>query len=191
MRQDYTILFKGIIPTVHPEIATRLCHIETENYEPVKRKLAELYGYSQEHVDKGIDALKQYYTVALLDPSNPHALSSTLDPFWHTHMLFSRQYAEFCKQIVGEFMHHEPLDKTNEVAVQDVTRKYQYTMEIHPQLFTEVDKTFWPSVEKAGIICWHGGNQDMYFPVQRFRLFEPRPEFQPNDRLTPGHRMVD
>lgn len=82
----------------------------------------------------------------------------------------------FCEGVVGEYMHHQPLDHTVEADVSRVRRLYDYTLEVMPKIFTFMDDRFWPTrVLDADLICFHKGNADIYTDVQSLRLFEPCP----------------
>jgi hypothetical protein len=35
--------------------------------------------------------------------------SVQVDPGWHAFLLYTRDYAEFCQQIAGQFIHHRPI----------------------------------------------------------------------------------
>ena len=43
----------------------------------------------------------------------PLGPSPLVDDFWHTFLLHTKAYAEFCEQRFGRFLHHQPgfLDK--------------------------------------------------------------------------------
>ncbi|MBI5139227.1 hypothetical protein HZA26_01310 [Candidatus Nomurabacteria bacterium] len=169
-------LVSMVLMPLHPEQARRLQFIDEENYAPVVRKVRELY--EAEHgcppteawVNSGIEGLKQYYAVALLDPLNAHAVSAKLDLFWHAHILHSQQYADFCDRVVGRYMHHVPLDAANKVAVENVGVLYNYTLEVIGLLFGEKNPENWPSEHEADfkLMCTHA--QD-YTAVNPFALF--------------------
>lgn len=38
-----------------------------------------------------------------------HSEMSDLDNMWHTFLIFTRDYEEFCRDYLGGFFHHEPL----------------------------------------------------------------------------------
>lgn len=42
--------------------------------------------------------------------SEPLAPSKAVDIGWHTFILYTREYAEFCDRVAGRFIHHEPTD---------------------------------------------------------------------------------
>jgi hypothetical protein len=37
--------------------------------------------------------------------------SAQVDTGWHTFVLYTREYAQFCQQIAGRFIHHSPSDE--------------------------------------------------------------------------------
>lgn len=156
----------------------RLEYIDSEDYSLVMEKTQDdLSGkgmvVDRDYLEQGIYALKQYYAVALLDPANAHAVTVPIDPFWHSHILFTREYRIFCEAVVGEYMEHIPLDKTSKSKVENVKQLYNYTLKILPKLFSDINKKFWPDSAYDNIICWHKGNQTIYPEVQKDRLFEP------------------
>ncbi|OWV05250.1 hypothetical protein B5D80_18410 [Micromonospora wenchangensis] len=42
--------------------------------------------------------------------TTPIGPSDMVDIGWHTFLLYSRDYSEFCDRIAGRFIHHEPED---------------------------------------------------------------------------------
>ncbi len=174
-------IFEALSLTIHPEQAKRLYFVDAEDYSDVVRKVMEYFseiGFipPPDYLERGIYALKQYYAVALLDPANAHAVSVPVDPFWHFHVLHSEKYMDFCERVIGEYMHHRPLDRSKKPNLEAVRRLYSYTLDVLPQIFSTVDLEFWPQdLSDAAIICWHKGNQEIYPQVQPYRLFEPTP----------------
>lgn len=173
------LLSQSLRTPVHAEQLKRLSFVDEEDYSGVVRKVSEYFaeiGFIPPpgYMDRGIYALKQYYAVALLDPANAHAVSVPVDPFWHFHVLHSEQYTDFCNRVIGEYMHHRPLDHSKTEHLEAVRRLYSYTLDVLPQLFSAVDDKFWPKdLSDSAIICWHKGNQEIYREVQQWRLFEP------------------
>lgn len=96
----------------------------------------------------------------MLDPNNSHAISDTLDPFWHTHILFSRQYEYFCHEVVGIYMHHIPLDHDAKEQVDNVEALYDYTVnDAMRELFSFIDERFWPTkLPRERLVCLHYGS---------------------------------
>jgi hypothetical protein len=42
--------------------------------------------------------------------AEPLAPSEVVDIGWHTFLLYTREYADFCDRVAGRFIHHEPTD---------------------------------------------------------------------------------
>jgi hypothetical protein len=50
---------------------------------------------------------RKFMAMSLVGDSHP-MYSAEVDEIWHAHLLFTRHYAAFCEQLLGEFVHHEP-----------------------------------------------------------------------------------
>ena len=54
-------------------------------------------------------AMRQFFLAYLLSNKQPVAMPSRIaDDLWHEFILYTRQYAEFCRLAFGEFFHHTP-----------------------------------------------------------------------------------
>lgn len=144
----------------------RIQYIDEEDYSGVTNKAKKELNDKGVFIDdnyckNAIFALKQYYTIALLDPLNAHAISLSVDPFWHAHILHTEQYAIFCTNVVGDYMHHRPLNLDVKKQVNNVCILYKYTLEILSKIFDHIDETFWKcDFSKSEVICFHKGNRD-------------------------------
>ena len=151
---------------ITPFHIARIREIDNTDFSGVLRKvredLAQLgFAADDDYLSRGLLALKQYYAVAVLDPLNMHAVSDTLDPFWHAHILHTQQYEEFCGRVVGGFMHHVPLDHDRSLDVRAVDRLYSYTGGCLSEFFLEVDPEFFPAeLPDARLICFHGNRYE-------------------------------
>jgi hypothetical protein len=159
----------SLAETIKPALSSfhmdRISRIDGEDFGPIIKKMSRDSArlgidHSEEYLKSGILALKQYYAVALLDPNNSHAISDTLDPFWHTHILFSRQYESFCHGVVGVYMHHIPLDHDTTDQVDNVETLYNYTVRgAMRELFSFMDDRFWPDdLPRNRLVCLHYGS---------------------------------
>jgi len=158
----------------------RIAKIDQFDYTCVIKKVnRDLGGVTATYLLNGADNLKRYYIVALLDPRNRHAVSKSVDPFWHSHVLFTRQYKDFCHDVFdGEFIHHVPLDPEDAKMVKHVQELYDYTLEVYKGIFKKVDGDWWPSSSVAGFqtVCLHEevhGDE-----IVKNGLFSERPELR-------------
>ena len=129
----------------------------------LKKVNADLGGLTAKYLQEGIENLKRYYVVALLDPLNEHAVSRLVDPFWHAHILHTKDYEFFCQSIFGQYIHHQPLDFDDLTAFQEVTSLYSYTLKIYSKIFHSFNSDWWPAIDdKASgspingpVVCQH------------------------------------
>src|SRR5687767_14985594 len=116
------------VPKSHIE---KLNAIDKFDYSKDRRKVQEhLDGVTVRYIDEGIENLKRYYAVALIDAKNPHAVAAPVDVFWHTHMLFSKDYFKFCDDVYGGYVHHVPLNKADASQAEEVRKIYLYTIKM-------------------------------------------------------------
>jgi len=169
-------LVENLKVQARPEHIRRLRVIDDEDYSGVIRKTQEILtaagkSPTREFLERGVEALKLYYAIPVLDPANAHAISFELDPFWHSHMLHSKLYTRFCQEAIGEYLHHEPLDKTDAVHLAGAARLYAYTVEVLNEAFKYVDSYFWsPEVTNARLICFHMRVNNP--PIKEIALFK-------------------
>jgi len=52
--------------------------------------------------------LKRWFTLCALHPEKTYATGGSVDEMWHTFILFTKDYARFCQDIAGVFIHHSP-----------------------------------------------------------------------------------
>lgn len=152
----------------------------------LKKVENDLGNISKEFLKKGLENLKRYYAVALLDPNNEHAVSSSVDPFWHSHILHTKEYIHFTQEIFNQYIHHEPLDKNNPSAVNKIEELYDYTLNVYSKIFKHVDKEWWPDRKgdstHGPVVCKHMQITDSQ--IREFSLFETRQGIYPSLNLS-------
>ncbi|MFF1401763.1 hypothetical protein [Streptomyces sp. NPDC058294] len=52
------------------------------------------------------------YTMGVTQSGDTMAPSATVDPGWHTFMVHTEEYAFWCQEQFGYFLHHRPNSKT-------------------------------------------------------------------------------
>jgi hypothetical protein len=115
-------------------------------------------GLTKEYLLSGLENLKRYYIVALLDPANQHAVSAMVDPFWHSHVLHTKEYFDFTSSVFDQYIHHAPLDPDDKEEVDRITELYKYTLNVYSKIFKDVNEEWWPKVTGSNIgpvICYH------------------------------------
>jgi len=120
------------------------------------RKMSEegkVCALTPEQAEKG---LRQYYALPIVTGGGKEfAVSSALDPFWHTHLLDTREYHAFCARVYGRFMHHVPLDKDDTIELARVQDVYRATRRKLDEAFGDNvdDRVFPREPTKDVVIC--------------------------------------
>lgn len=80
--------------------------------------------------------------------------SANLDKIWHSFILCTQDYSNFCKQRFGKFIHHQP---TAGLGVD----LYRQTRKLAEAKFGCLDPYFWPEISEYGVhqgeSCKHCG----------------------------------
>jgi hypothetical protein len=150
-----------IIILLGPRQRDAVQRIESEEFASILKKTAhelEDRGWvlTSNYLARGELALKQYHVVAVLDPRNEHAISDTLDPFWHSQILHTREYVRFCEDVMGHYIHHQPLDHEDKRAVARLRWLYAHTHRRIVEIFGAVDPEFFPfPIPDSRLVCMH------------------------------------
>lgn len=96
------------------------------------------------------EALKQFMTVCAVKPG-VKVTSPEIDKMWHTFLLFTVQYRQFCLEWLGVFIEHEPFEKAQ-------PEYYRTTREFAQDIFGVLDERFWPINGKADCSSGCGGD---------------------------------
>ena len=85
-----------------------------------------------------------------LNPTERITPSKRVDEAWHQHILFTREYARFCRYHLGEFLHHNPtVPNYSKANYNDDSRDYARVLiryAYHTKLAPPVD--FWPTSDR-------------------------------------------
>lgn len=161
--------------------AERIRKIDDFDYGKVAKKVSmSLEGVTPSYVQQGIENLKLYYVIALLDPLNAHAVSKTVDPFWHAHILFTKDYINFCDDVFGQYIQHDPLDQDDSARVAHIANLYDYTLSLYGKIFKQVNPEWWPPQTMAAYRT-ECGHMEINTPaIRAAALFQENPQYRLN-----------
>lgn len=111
-----------------------------DNHQLYERFVADHGGSLEDARDRFV-ALKQFLTVCAVQPGIKVA-SDEIDQMWHTFLLFTREYRNFCNDRLGRYIEHEPFENPRPTY-------YELTRDVARGLFGELDLRYWPLVGKA------------------------------------------
>ena len=85
-----------------------------------------------------------------LNPTERITPSKRVDEAWHQHILFTREYAQFCRYHFGEFLHHAPtVPNYSKATFNDDSRDYAKILiryEYHTKSTPPAE--FWPTSDR-------------------------------------------
>jgi hypothetical protein len=100
----------GVRPEVPltEEQVRALCVLEEYDLTPVRNRLLNNGVMPQSWVDDALFEFRRFLGLQVLAPGPRTMFSHQVDLVWHTCLLFTRLYADYCQAAFGYFFHHEP-----------------------------------------------------------------------------------
>jgi hypothetical protein len=89
---------------------TALQRLQDYDLAPVRARLLKTGVLPAERVDEAIFEFRRFLALSIVGYDELPMVSAAVDEVWHTSLLYSRLYADLCRQTVGHFAHHEPTD---------------------------------------------------------------------------------
>ncbi len=87
---------------------TLLCRMMAYDHPALRERMELKYRWSKEKTNQLFDEMKKFlYLCATNDGAM--APPEEIDEIWHNFILFTGDYAEFCRDMAGFFLHHQPL----------------------------------------------------------------------------------
>lgn len=85
-----------------------LAKIAAYPFVQVREKVLKEGRVPEAFVDEAIDEFRKFLALIGLGHSGMGMISPPVDEIWHTFILFMRDYADFCNEVFGRFIHHQP-----------------------------------------------------------------------------------
>ncbi|MFJ7155892.1 glycine-rich domain-containing protein [Streptomyces sp. NPDC101118] len=85
--------------------------VEPELFERLAAFCADEYELERGEADRVMDQALAFVWVIGDTGADDMAPSAAVDPGWHTFMLHTREYADWCADRFGRFVHHAPNSK--------------------------------------------------------------------------------
>jgi hypothetical protein len=114
--------------------------------EPIIERYARMFGKSREESLACFVAWKQFMALSAIQGAGNSVPSGPIDEMWHTALVFTKPYRDFCSQRVGRFVDHNPQEHSNPAG-------YDATRRAAEELFGQLDVRFWTS---EGACCGSG-----------------------------------
>lgn len=75
---------------------------------PVVRRFMNKRGVSLERALAVADEMLRYLSLCAVEPDGEWTITGEVDEMWHTFVLLTQRYSEFCQATAGRFIHHVP-----------------------------------------------------------------------------------
>lgn len=69
--------------------------------------------------------------------------SERIDKVWHEFIMFTRDYQNFCKDVLGSFIHHVPDIEHNATIRKQNKESFEYARTLAQATFGEIDPYMW------------------------------------------------
>lgn len=77
-------------------------------WERMTNRLARDEGMDLDRAQRIMNEVLRFLLVCAHGKSGPYFCNRTVDVGWHTFILYTKDYAEFCERVAGRFLHHTP-----------------------------------------------------------------------------------
>ena len=102
---------------------------------------------------------RRFLTLRVRHPDMPIVPDATVDVFWHQHILDTQKYADDCKAVFGEFMHHFPyFGLRGKEDAETLESTFKTTIEAYIAAFGEGPKGMWLVASDCGRLGCAVGN---------------------------------
>jgi hypothetical protein len=115
--------------------------------DTVIEKYVDKYGVTEQVARSHERELKRYLAMCLADPEAAYGMFGPVDEFWHTWILFTREWCEFSNAVAGRYIHHKPTTREEKRAVRSSRgpSAYQRFLADYPGYFgEEAPADLWP-----------------------------------------------
>jgi hypothetical protein len=116
--------------------STRIDGIVGWQSRQIVDRYARTFGRTDDESQACFEAWKQFMAVSAVRGGGNSVPSGPIDEMWHTALVFTSTYREFCDEYVGRFVDHNPQDHSNPAG-------YKATRETAAELFGQLDPRFW------------------------------------------------
>lgn len=101
------------LSAVQVEPGIELTHkqlIDDALWERLVNRIVEDEGIERHFAERIMDQALGFLALVKYEPEGHFNPSELVDIGWHTFILYTKPYADFCRSYVGHFIHHNPTD---------------------------------------------------------------------------------
>jgi hypothetical protein len=135
--------------------ATGRSLISEELFARLVRRMIDDEKLNDVLAERVLDQALAFLGTCARERGGPIAPSELVDVGWHTFILHTREYAEFCVRVAGRFLHHVPTDEDDPDTHGGGARaRLNRTVRAIEQAGFMVDADLWPAAtDKCNVRC--------------------------------------
>lgn len=84
--------------------------VDDQLWDRLVNRIAKDESMERHLAERAMDQALAFLTLCARAPKVGYSPSPLVDIGWHTFILYTKEYASFCEQVAGRFIHHEPSD---------------------------------------------------------------------------------
>jgi len=121
--------------------------IAAYDFEYLRERYTDEHPQFAAHFDRYCDELRKFLELPLHCDGPLAAMSHGVDALWHLFITHTPQYAEFCDQVYGEYLHHQPRSPQYPVPTAAISNFYM----VYPEVFGPVPDTWFEDIPPAHV----------------------------------------
>lgn len=109
--------------------------IREADLTPVIERLVRVDKWKRKHALLAVEQYRNYLVLRKKYPTKELPPSKEIDTAWHAHILHTKDYAQFCSQVFGYYLHHHPHLANAHYSAEQLTQSFNETQELYKQEF--------------------------------------------------------
>jgi hypothetical protein len=98
------------MPTPAEIAREKLLLAEACDLSNVRARFCKLYDVTADEALACERELTRYFILGVAFPDSDHGMYGRfVDEFWHTFLVFTMDYVDFCRDVFGRYVHHVPI----------------------------------------------------------------------------------
>jgi hypothetical protein len=123
--------------TVPGNVTQAMAAVETIDLTNVMRKLRTEEGWDEAQAATAAMRYRRFLCMRYLGATFDLVPARDIDKVWHQHILHTRDYAEDCRRVFGDFVHHAPGKEDSETMLEHTRSNFEKTQARYAELFGE------------------------------------------------------
>ncbi len=124
------------------------------NFSEIKSYMLDKYVYNNQETISAMHLEYARYLAICINYKESFPIAQKIDPFWHTHILHTKDYSIFCDHVAGRFLHHLPALGNN---LQSLEIPFKKIWNLYSDNFGDPDPVIWNYQCCKECTCHAGG----------------------------------